>query len=488
MTYEEAVKYYSTPKKKTTPISLPATNPSGLPSQQYAKPLTNEQLDQAAATSGYNPTIVTNKPKATTPKFTAPVKPVAPSTSTATSNPGLALSTLTRALLNTGQLATQLQNQNQKEQQKQKEADIIYSVEQEDNNPAFGYNNTDYDSKSATDQIMDKYGALRESTLAGLKAAYDKTRAGLQGQIPLVNQNAQANISANDIGFYQSLPQIRAAAEQAGVYRGGDLLDQNVRLQATRSQNAADIGQDRSNQLYNIQQAIAQADAEQPLKEAEIMNALDAQSIQAALDQANIDTQNSLALSGLSGILPGGGSTLAAIAQAYEQSMGIADRTGNMPGGGTTLAAQQQAANQAQQEKDNAYRQAAFAESVRQFQANYGLNISQMTADQAQQAIDNAYRTGQLSIQQKNQALNEAQFAYQQKQDALPQTGNWQDYYDIGQQMKNNYQSSDAIRQWIYNLVINGELSEAGGETLEQSLGVTPGFGNTIKDTFNSLF
>jgi hypothetical protein len=411
MTYEEAVKYYSNPSKKTTPVkkTTPSgssiTNPSGLPSQQ-----SNEQLDQTAATSGYNPAITTNKPKATTPKFTAPAapKPATPSTSNATGTLGLgALSAITGALLNTGQLATQLQNQNQNKAQgtnmpnrvepgtrtdvRGETGDIIYPVQQEANNPAFGYTNTVYDSKSATDQIMDKYGALRESTLAGLKAAYDKTRAGLQGQIPLVNQNAQANVSANDVGFYQSLPQIRAAAEQAGVYRGGDLLDQNVRLQATRSQNAADIGQDRSNQLYNIQQAIAQADAEQPLKEAEIMNALDAQAIQAALDQANIDTQNSLALSGLSGILPGGGST---------------------------LAGQQQANQQAQQEKDNAYRQQQFDESVRQFQANYGLNISQMDQQQAQQAIDNAYTARQLTLQERNQALNETESIFSQGQTA----------------------------------------------------------------------
>jgi hypothetical protein len=83
---------------------------------------------------------------------------------------------------------------------------IIYPVEKEANNPAFGYNNTGYDSKSATDQILDKYGALRESTLAGLRAAYDKTRSGLQGQIPLVNQNARQNLDANDIAIALAEP------------------------------------------------------------------------------------------------------------------------------------------------------------------------------------------------------------------------------------------------------------------------------------------
>jgi hypothetical protein len=510
MTYEEAIKYYSNPSKKTTPVkkTVPvkktapsgssATNYSGLPSQQYAKSLTNEQLDQVAATSGYNPTIVTKKPKAptneqldqiantsgynpvittnapkaTTPKYTAPVVPKV----TAPVTPS------------TGQLGSQIT------QQKQQEADVIYPVNPGANNPAYGQTiqypsqQTPYnqytDPQWLANQTMQQYAELQASSIAQLKQAYEQAMAELTGQRPGIEQSAQSNLNANDSYYIaQALPQMRAAMEAAGTYGGGEMLGQNVGLLAMRGQNANDINLQKTNQLQAIADAVAQLNVQQPLKEAEIQSSLSADAIQAAMTNANTGIQNQLSQAQLTGNL-GGVDTLEKIRDAYNQAMGITDRTGYLSNGTQTLQGQQaQLSNEAQQLQNELSRL-----DLQNYPEEQRLKIEQLKSEIANigkvaSRTPEEIELDKVKLQQAKAELDEFN-----KQRSTPTVGNWQNYYKTGMDMKNSYQSSDAIRQWIYNLVINGELSEADGETLEQSLGVTPGFGNTIKDTFNSLF
>ena len=267
-----------------------------------------------------------------------------------------------------------------------------------------------YDPEYYMNLIKDQFRYDSTADINAIRQAYEKGRSELQGQVPGVEQNAREASDANDAYYYaQALPELRAAMEQAGLYRGGDMLGGNVDLLTMRGQNMGQIGQDKTNQLNAISQAVAQLNAEEPLKVAEVEAANNSAEAQALLQAANTGVQNQMSLANLTGNILGT-DTLAKISQAYNQAMGIADRTGVMPNGEKTLTAQQQ-------EADNTYRQAAFEESIRQFNANYGLDLRRMTLQEVQQKLDEKYRNGQLSLQARAQALNEAQQLYNQNQD-----------------------------------------------------------------------
>jgi hypothetical protein len=145
-----------------------------------------------------------------------------------------------------------------------------------------------------------KYNATSE--INALRQAYEQGRRQLQGQLPGIDQNARSAYDANDAYYYtQALPELRAAMEQAGLYKGGDMLGGNVNLLTMRGQNAGQISQDKMNQVNAIQQAIAQLNAEEPLKIAEIEAANNAAEAQALLDAINTGIQNNIAVAGVTG-------------------------------------------------------------------------------------------------------------------------------------------------------------------------------------------
>jgi hypothetical protein len=153
-----------------------------------------------------------------------------------------------------------------------------------------------YDPQYYVDQANKQLAASKESGIEGLRAAYDKARTELTGQTPAIQQNAQNALNSNDVYYYtQGLPQLRAAMEQTGQYGGGEMLNQNVNLLAMRGQNANDINVQANNQLQQLKNAVAQLNAEQPLKEAELSSSMDAAGLAAALQAANTGVQNQLA-------------------------------------------------------------------------------------------------------------------------------------------------------------------------------------------------
>lgn len=335
-----------------------------------------------------------------------------------------------------------------------------------------------------TDLVRDQYRYSNEANINALKQAYMQSKGELQGQIPGVQQNARSAYDANDAGYNQSLNELRAAMEQAGLYRGGDMLGRNVDLLTMRGQNAGNISQDKMNQVNAIQQAIAQLNAEEPLKIAEMGAANNAEEAQALLNATNMDMQNQLALAGLTGNIngtdtldklqqaynqamgiadrtgnmPDGTDTLQKILQAYNQAMGISDRTGTMPDGSKTLSAQQQAA-------DLAYRQQQFEESARQFNANYGIDLKRLSLDQVQQQLDNKYRMGQLTLQQKNQALSEAQLTHQKQQDLRNYMLDSQQLLQQTQQSNRQYQQKSAETYSTYVQQAQKLLSDGATST-----------------------
>jgi hypothetical protein len=285
------------------------------------------------------------------------------------------------------------------------------------------------------DMAMRQFESKKLSSLNALRDAYAKATAELQGQIPGIEQAARQSYDANDAYYYtQALPELRAAMEQAGLYAGGDMLKGNIDLLTMRGQNLGQINQEKANQIGAIQRAIAQMQAEQPLKEAELQASLDAEALQAALDAANAGLQNQLSVANLMGTY-NGMPTLNAIQQAYEQAMGIADRTGVMPDGTQTLAARN------------------LDESVRQFNLQYGLDLRQMNLAEAEQKLNEKVRLGQLSLDEKAQALNQAKYLYQQAQDAAQRATDqrqynsamYQQYYDQVFNMLNESSGNDAL-------------------------------------------
>lgn len=180
-----------------------------------------------------------------------------------------------------------------------------------------------FNPQTAIDQAKAQTTALKATSLADLRAAYDQSRSSLQSQTPGINQNAVNNLNANDSYYYaQALPQLRAAMEATGNYGGGEMLGQNVNLLTTRGQNANDINMQKGSQLQAIADAVAQLNAEQPLKEASLSSSLDAQGIAAAMTAAQQGISNQLSLANLTGISPTGGQTLAGkefdATQAYQ--------------------------------------------------------------------------------------------------------------------------------------------------------------------------
>jgi hypothetical protein len=285
------------------------------------------------------------------------------------------------------------------------------------------------------DMAMRQFESKKLSSLNALRDAYAKAIAELQGQIPGIEQAARQSYDANDAYYYTiALPELRAAMEQAGLYAGGDMLKGNIDLLTMRGQNLGQINQEKANQIGAIQRAIAQMQAEQPLKEAELQASLDAEALQAALDAANAGLQNQLSVANIMGTY-NGMPTLNAIQQAYEQAMGIADRTGVMPDGTQTLAARN------------------LDESVRQFNLQYGLDLRQMNLAEAEQKLNEKVRLGQLSLDEKAQALNQAKYLYQQAQDAAQRATDqrrynsamYQQYYDQVFNMLNESSGKDAL-------------------------------------------
>ena len=135
---------------------------------------------------------------------------------------------------------------------------------------------------------------------------------------------------------------------------------------------------------------------------------LDAQGLQAYIDQMNSDKLFSLNEAGITGTY-GGTPTLQANQFESQKAISEAGLTGTYNGQDTLQNKQFQA--------DETYRNKSFDESVRQFQANYGLNLREMDMSEAQTKIDNAFKQGQINQQGAQQALANAKFVYQRQQD-----------------------------------------------------------------------
>ena len=350
---------------------------------------------------------------------------------------------------------------------------------------------------------------IRGST-AALPEVY--RNVALQGQLGAINRQEAANRAEIERArtAIQNEYQTNLAAMTSKYEAEMARLNQDYQNQVARLQNEYESG--RGGTLNNYQADLAALEAEylthkQGIEQAyqqDILSAqagISAQGLQAYIDQLNADRLFKLQEAGITGRYGGqptlqaalaeadltgmynGQPTLAAQNQAFNQNIALAGLTG-LYQGRPTLAAQQQAFNQAlaeagltgyyqgqptlayrQWQADVDYRNRTFEENVRQFEKQYGLDLKRISLDQAQQAIDKQYKMGQLTQAQAQQALAQARFIEEQKQNNL---ANFNSYLRQAQQMlQGTYDSSigsfvgsytpSQVRAWVVALPLDAQ-------------------------------
>ena len=247
-------------------------------------------------------------------------------------------------------------------------------------------------------QLRQRIAALDKAKSNALSALADE-EAGLKPQYYDAKNRAAAQSDIGALNFAQYMASRGVKGSQGGmpeIYRNAALQGQigslNRQEQAAYDQIARD--RTRIQNAYEADRAAVAAD-------------IDAQGLQAYINQMNADRAFELQLAGLTGIY-NGTPTLAAQQFELNKALQEAGLTGQYKGQ-PTFDYQKWLA-------DNEYRDKTFDENVRQFEMQYGLNLKRMELDEAQRAIDNAYRQGQLTLQQAQQALAKARFVEEQKQ------------------------------------------------------------------------
>ncbi|MCX8129786.1 MAG: hypothetical protein N3I35_06770 [Clostridia bacterium] len=290
--------------------------------------------------------------------------------------------------------------------------------------------------------------ALRANEIAQIDDAYNKAMGIYQNAPASINQNANNALSQNDNMYYtQALPAIQAAAEQAGVYRGGDAYQQNTQAIASRMNNASSIERERGNQLNQVANALTQLQAQRPIDIANATSSLDAAAIAKQVEALQNVFGNKMQYANTFGTMPGSNQqTLAAQNQNFNNGLALAGVTGYY-NGAPTMAMQQFNA-------DNSYRDKTFDYQVKQDNRNYNYQVSrdkvlddqwlkQFNYQQQQDILNRALQNKQISIdeyQAKTSRINantNATQAVNQQNNYLAQQE--QDKVNLANQTFNNY-------------------------------------------------
>jgi hypothetical protein len=258
---------------------------------------------------------------------------------------------------------------------------------------------------SIQDLINQMNESIRQSRYAALDKARDAALSNLTEQEAGIKPRyydarnqaaAQSDVGALNFAQYMAGRGIKGnAGGMPEIYRNS-ALQGRIGTLSQQEQAAYDtIARDRTGvqNAYESDRVAATAD-------------IDAQGLQAYINQMNADRAFGLQEGGLTGAYKGA-PTLEAQNMQFNQGVAEAGLTGQYQGAPTMAYQQMQA--------DNDYRNRTFDENVRQFNANYGLDLKKISLQGANQAIDAAYKRGQLSLAQARQALDESQFIEQQK-------------------------------------------------------------------------
>ena len=259
--------------------------------------------------------------------------------------------------------------------------------------------------KNMQEKLAQYQQEQKKAILNQLTSAYEESRLGLQGRIPGIQQNARDLRNQNDVALQtQYLPQLYAALEQSGAYRGGDVAAGARGLLTTSAQNLNDINLYEANQLQGLENALATLEAQKGAAIASAEQNLNSDVLAqqlAAIQGAQSAFENQQQYD------------LAALQQAYNQAVTDAGLTGIYKGQQTMQGAQNAAALQAQQlanEIANLQLQ-NMPEQLRLQLQQLQLNLRAGNADiaQAYAQINNA--KAQLELQEQNQTFNQSQTA-----------------------------------------------------------------------------
>jgi hypothetical protein len=310
-------------------------------------------------------------------------------------------------------------------------------------------------------QRQNRYAQLDKSREAALASLAEQEAGISPAYYDRRNQAAAASdVGAMNFAQYMAGRGIKGSAgAMPEIYRN-NALQGNIGALNRQEQAARDtIARDRT----GVQSAY-EAD------KLAIAGDLDAQGLQAYINQLNADRMFGLQEAGMMGYFDGN-RTLAGQQFDLNKAIQEANATG-MLNGQPTFDYQRWVA-------DNEYRDKTFEESVRQFNDTYGLNLKEFGLEEARVEIDKKYKEGLLTQAEAQQAMEEAKFTYQKAQDeklfdynaeqdaianeqAATESANqaaeaYSGYMSTAAKMKNDFYPSSDIIAWIRTLPISPE-------------------------------
>lgn len=167
-----------------------------------------------------------------------------------------------------------------------------------------------YTAPDPYQNIKDIFMNRRNSESSAINNYYDKFKTTAENQKSLEGQNYQSALNNVDNTYYKALPEVYAAMEQGGQYRGGQMPNQVIGLNTARQQGANEAGTTNMNNLATIIAAITQGEADRAAKlsqsqsdigaaEAQAMQTQDQQGIENAIKYANLYGQGKDPTTGL---------------------------------------------------------------------------------------------------------------------------------------------------------------------------------------------
>jgi hypothetical protein len=249
--------------------------------------------------------------------------------------------------------------------------------------------------------------------MQALQKARDTALQGLNGVETTAKQGAYANRNAADVVNAQNVQKLREAMANMGLSSSGDSITGQIGLATARQSAMNDINQGEQNTLKDVSERRALINNNAAGDEAALINQLNAAKANMLLNQFNQDRSYGLDLAGLSGQLPGGGMTLAAQGQLFNQNMANQQFDYNKTVDQRNFdfqKAQQDWENnfrtgqfdwqKAQQSWENAFKEKDFQQQVKQFASQMGYNWASLNQRQQEAIADQAFRKKSFQLQQ----------------------------------------------------------------------------------------
>lgn len=179
-----------------------------------------------------------------------------------------------------------------------------------------------------SDLIGQIYDGQYNSRLDALRKARETALQGLHGVETQAKQGAYANRNSADAVSAQNAQRLREMMASQGLLASGDNITANANLGAARQGAIGDINQQEQNTLTDVSERRSMINNNSATDEQSLLAEVNAARANAMLGQMNADRGYGLDLAGLSGIMPGGGQTLASQQFGWGKQMDSAGLTG----------------------------------------------------------------------------------------------------------------------------------------------------------------